>query len=86
MPRRRAGHSPVDGVGLVGNPLSPHDSACYDAPVSWIRGTLEADIIKQKLPIQNGGYKALNAQKPGYGKYDERMYTELCTARTIPLI
>ena len=37
------------------------------------------------MPTQNGGYKALNAQKPGYGKYDERMYTELSTDHPIDL-
>ncbi|HEY5038581.1 MAG TPA: fructose-bisphosphate aldolase, partial [bacterium] len=36
-----------------------------------------ADIIKQKLPENNGGFKFLN-QESAYGKYDERMYTVLC--------
>ncbi|MEK7084283.1 MAG: fructose-bisphosphate aldolase, partial [Patescibacteria group bacterium] len=52
-------------------------------------------IIKQKLPMKNGGYKALNAgdksAKGGpasggkYGKYDERMYTELASDHPIDL-
>ena len=34
--------------------------------------TIEADIIKQKLPINNGGYNAIK-----FGKTDERVYSEL---------
>ena len=40
--------------------------------------TIEADIIKQKLPENNGGYKALTPESP-YGKIATTMYTELCT-------
>jgi class I fructose-bisphosphate aldolase len=36
-----------------------------------------ADIIMQKLPVNNKGYKILNAPEQRYGKYDERMYTRL---------
>jgi len=39
--------------------------------------TIGADIIKQKLPENNGGFKALNSGDSSYGKLDERMYTEL---------
>jgi class I fructose-bisphosphate aldolase len=46
--------------------------------------TIQADIIKQKLPENNGGYLALN-KKGAYGKYDERMYTELATDHPIDL-
>jgi class I fructose-bisphosphate aldolase len=44
--------------------------------------TLGADIIKQKLPTNNGGFKALK-----FGKYDkaEKMYKELCTDNPIDL-
>jgi class I fructose-bisphosphate aldolase len=62
-----------------------HTSADLTGQANHLAATLEADIIKQKLPTQNGGYKALNAGKPGYGKYDERMYTELCTDHPIDL-
>ncbi|MGD1020481.1 MAG: class I fructose-bisphosphate aldolase [Verrucomicrobiia bacterium] len=62
-----------------------HTSADLTGQANHLAATLEADIIKQKLPTQNGGYKALNAQKPGYGKYDERMYTELSTDHPIDL-
>jgi class I fructose-bisphosphate aldolase len=45
--------------------------------------TIEADIIKQKLPECNGGFKALNSGASSYGKLDERMYSELTTDHVI---
>jgi len=42
--------------------------------------TIEADIIKQKLPENNGGYNALK-----YGKTDARVYGELTTDHPIDL-
>ncbi len=42
--------------------------------------TIQADLIKQKLPETNGGFKALN-----FGKYDPKMYTELATDHPIDL-
>ncbi len=47
--------------------------------------TLEADIIKQKQPTLNGGYKALNTGDSSYGKLDERIYTELASDHPIDL-
>lgn len=47
--------------------------------------TIEADIVKQKLPECNGGFKALNTGSSSYGKLDERMYTELTTDHIIDL-
>jgi class I fructose-bisphosphate aldolase len=47
--------------------------------------TIEADIIKQKLPTGNGGYKALNSGNSSYGKLDERMYTKLASDNPIDL-
>jgi class I fructose-bisphosphate aldolase len=48
--------------------------------------TIQADIIKQKLPENNGGFKALNPPGgPSYGKYDERIYTELTSDHPIDL-
>lgn len=40
--------------------------------------TIQADIIKQKLPTNNGGYAALNIGGSTYGKWDKRVYTQLC--------
>lgn len=42
--------------------------------------TIKADIVKQKLPTNNGGFKAI-----GFGKIDERMYTELASEHPIDL-
>jgi len=47
--------------------------------------TIEADIIKQKLPECNGGFKALNTGSSSYGKLDERMYTQLTSDHPIDL-
>ena len=47
--------------------------------------TIEADIIKQKLPENNGGFKALNTKESPYGKNDERIYTELTSGHPIDL-
>ena len=37
--------------------------------------TIQADIIKQKLPETNGGYKALNQNGSSYGKTDDKQST-----------
>jgi class I fructose-bisphosphate aldolase len=47
--------------------------------------TIQADIVKQKLPELNGGYLALNASGSSYGKFDQRMYSELSTNHPIDL-
>ena len=62
-----------------------HTSADLTGQANHLGATIEADIIKQKLPTQDGGYKALNAEKSGYGKYDERMYTKLSSDHPIDL-
>ena len=47
--------------------------------------TLEADILKQKQPDVNGGYRALNSGGSAYGKLDPRIYTELSSDHPIDL-
>ena len=47
--------------------------------------TIQADIIKQKLPTVNGGFKALNAGNSSYGKLDERIYSKLTSDHPIDL-
>ena len=47
--------------------------------------TIGADIIKQKLPVNNGGYKAISSKENPYGKMSEKMYTELCSDHPIDL-
>jgi fructose-bisphosphate aldolase, class I len=60
-------------------------SADLTGQANYLGVTIQADIIKQKLPENNGGYKALNTADISYGKYDERMYTELTTDNPIDL-
>jgi class I fructose-bisphosphate aldolase len=45
--------------------------------------TLQADIIKQKMPECNGGYTALSMGGSTYGKTDDRIYTELAPENPI---
>ncbi|HEU5140885.1 MAG TPA: class I fructose-bisphosphate aldolase [Bacillales bacterium] len=61
-----------------------HTAADLTSQANHMGVTLEADIIKQKLPTVNGGYKALNKNE-NYGKFDERMYSELATDHPIDL-
>lgn len=61
-----------------------HTAADLTSQANHLGVTIEADIIKQKLPTTNGGFKALNKNE-SYGKYDERMYTELTTEHPIDL-
>ena len=61
------------------------DSADLTGQANHLGVTIGADIIKQKLPTKNGGYKAVNASGQKYGKYDEKMYTDLCSDHPIDL-
>lgn len=67
------------------NGVDYHSSADLTGQANHLGVTIEADIIKQKLPTNNGGYKALNMGSSGYGKLDERMYTELASDHPIDL-
>lgn len=62
-----------------------HLSADLTGQANHLGVTIEADIIKQKLPEVNGGYKALNLGNSSYGKLDERMYSELSSDHPIDL-
>jgi class I fructose-bisphosphate aldolase len=62
-----------------------HVSADLTGQANHLGVTIQADIIKQKLPENNGGYKVLNAAGSSYGKYDERIYTELTSDHPIDL-
>ncbi|GAA4432014.1 class I fructose-bisphosphate aldolase [Pontibacter saemangeumensis] len=57
-----------------------HVAADLTGQANHLGVTIQADIIKQKLPENNGGFKAIN-----FSKYDERMYTELSTGHPIDL-
>ncbi len=62
-----------------------HVAADLTGQANHLGVTIQADIIKQKLPEVNGGFKALNAGDSSYGKLDERMYSELATDHPIDL-
>lgn len=62
-----------------------HTAADLTAQANHLGVTIEADIIKQKLPDTNGGYKALNTGESSYGKLDERIYSELTSDHPIDL-
>ena len=57
-----------------------HVSADLTGQANHLGVTIEADIIKQKLPENNGGYTALN-----FGKTDKKVYSELTTDHPIDL-
>jgi fructose-bisphosphate aldolase, class I len=62
-----------------------HVAADLTGQANHLGVTIEADIIKQKLPENNGGFKALNTGSSSYGKLDERIYTELTSDHPIDL-
>jgi class I fructose-bisphosphate aldolase len=62
-----------------------HVSADLTGQANHLGVTIQADIIKQKLPEVNGGFKALGTGGGSYGKLDERMYTELSSDHPIDL-
>ena len=57
-----------------------HTAADLTGQANHLGVTIEADIIKQKLPETNGGYTALN-----FGKTHKAVYTSLTTAHPIDL-
>src|SRR5437763_1607538 len=62
-----------------------HLSADLTGQANHLGVTIQADIIKQKLPENNGGFKALNTGGSRYGKLDERIYSELTSDHPIDL-
>lgn len=57
-----------------------HTAADLTAQANHLGVTIQADIIKQKLPTNNGGYKALN-----FGKTHDKVYTQLTSEHPIDL-
>ena len=57
-----------------------HLSADLTGQANHLGVTIQADIIKQKLPENNGGYNAIK-----FGKTDSRVYSELTTDNPIDL-
>ncbi len=68
----------VDGV-------NHESSADLTGQANHLGVTLGADIVKQKLPTQNYGYRALNSGDSAYGKLDDRIYSELASDHPIDL-
>jgi len=62
-----------------------HVSADLTGQANHIGVTIQADIIKQKLPENNGGFIALNTESVSYGKIDKRIYSDLTSDHPIDL-
>ena len=57
-----------------------HTATDLSSQANHLGVTIQADIIKQKLPTNNGGYTALN-----FGKTHPKVYSELTTDHPIDL-
>lgn len=57
-----------------------HTSADLTGQANHLAATIEADIVKQKLPTNNGGFRALK-----FGKTHDKVYTELTSENPIDL-
>lgn len=57
-----------------------HQAADLTGQANHLGATIGADIVKQKLPENNGGFKVLN-----FGKQVDKMYTSLCSDHPIDL-
>ena len=62
-----------------------HASSDLTGQANHLAATIGADIVKQKQATNNGGYQALNMGDSSYGKFDKRIYTELCSDHPIDL-
>ncbi len=62
-----------------------HVSTDLTGQANHLGVTIQADIIKQKLPENNGGYNALNTAGKSYGKTDKRVYSDLTSDHPIDL-
>jgi len=71
--------------GADGKSTDHHVAADLTGQANHLGVTIEADIIKQKLPENNGGFEALNMGGSSYGKFDKRIYTELSSDHPIDL-
>jgi class I fructose-bisphosphate aldolase len=62
-----------------------HLSADLTGQANHLGVTIKADVIKQKLPELNGGYVAMGTGGSSYGKFDKRIYSDLCSDHPIDL-
>ena len=58
-----------------------HFAADLTGQANHLGATIEADIVKQKLPENNGGFNELN-----FGKTNPKMYGEICTDNQIDMV
>lgn len=63
-----------------------HSSADMTGQANHLGATIQADIVKQKLPNANRGYEAMNEKYGKFGKYSDKMYTDLMTDHPIDLV
>lgn len=63
--------------GPDGKSVDYHTAADLTGQANHLGATIQADIIKQKLPTLNGGFKALNSGDSSYGKFRPEVYTRL---------
>lgn len=66
--------------GFVKDHKDYHTAADLTGQANHLGVTIQADIIKQKLPTNNGGFKSI-----GFGKYQEAMYDKLSSDHPIDL-
>lgn len=66
--------------GFVKNGINYEFAADISGQANYIGATIQADIVKQKMPVNNGGFATLN-----FSKSDPRMYTELSSLHPIDL-
>lgn len=62
-----------------------HTAADLTGQANHLGVTIQADIIKQKLPERNGGYNSLNMES-SYGKTNPKIYSELTSDNPIDLV
>jgi class I fructose-bisphosphate aldolase len=62
-----------------------HLAADLSGQANHLGVTIQADIIKQKLPVTNRGFEAMSMGDSSYGKIDERIYTEYTSDNLIDL-
>lgn len=68
----------VDGVDY-------ETSADLTGQANHLGASIGADIIKQKAPTVNGGYRAVNRVGGRFGRYDDRMYDELSSDHPVDM-
>jgi class I fructose-bisphosphate aldolase len=62
-----------------------HTAADLTGQANHLGVTIQADIIKQKLPERNGGYNMLNMES-SYGKTNPKIYSDLTSDNPIDLV